>query len=68
MVSKNTSSRDVSRTQSHHDDPPFYMREVDPDKPVLPAGEKPPPDERPEDAQYIEIGHIQTDPKISKCR
>lgn len=47
------------------DSKPFYMSEVDGDKEVLPEGTDVKPD-HPENVTFVDIGHIQTDPKISK--
>lgn len=47
------------------DSGPFHMTEVDGDVPVLPEGTHVDPEDRPQGAQYVEIGSIETDPKIS---
>lgn len=50
---------------SKKDSEPFYMSEVDSDVPVLPEGVELAPEDIPEDARFVEIGTIETNPKIS---
>lgn len=44
---------------------PFYMTEADADAPVLPEGTDVQPEDREEGTTLVDIGHIETDPKIS---
>lgn len=45
---------------------PFYMSEVDADKPVLPEGTELQPEDHPEDVTFVDIGSIETNPKIGE--
>lgn len=46
--------------------PPLHMQEIDDDVPILPNDSDIPPEEQPENATFVELGSIQTDPKTSK--
>jgi len=45
---------------------PFHMSDVDSDVPILPEGTNVKPEDQPEDATFVDIGTIQTDPRISQ--
>ncbi|KII89415.1 glycosyltransferase family 1 protein [Plicaturopsis crispa FD-325 SS-3] len=44
---------------------PFHMQEVDENAPILPEDTDVKPEDQPEGARYIDIGHIETNPKIN---
>jgi hypothetical protein len=44
---------------------PFHMNEVDDDMPILPEGTSVKAEDQPENATFVDVGTIQTDPKIS---
>jgi hypothetical protein len=53
-------------TMSKHKLPvPFHMSEVDSDVPILPGGTDASSEDQPEGATFVDIGSLQTDPKIS---
>ncbi|KAF7975026.1 hypothetical protein HWV62_10657 [Athelia sp. TMB] len=50
---------------SKKDSEPFYLTETESDVPVLPEGTSLAPEDVPKDAQYVDIGSIETNPKIN---
>ena len=50
---------------SKKDSEPFYLTETESDVPVLPEGTDLAPEDVPKNAQYVDIGSIETNPKIS---
>ncbi|KAF9464545.1 glycosyltransferase family 1 protein [Collybia nuda] len=45
--------------------PPLYMQEIDDDVPILPNDSDISPEGQPENTRFVDLGSIQTDPKIN---